>query len=211
MHFCCALMGWPIGCCIALSCKIEGGSATNIGVAALFSIAGVMSVLYGLVPFQLGQEHGSISFGPFFGHFGSRVNDAFMDISGDVLRYGMIAGLIAVASMQSRTSWRLRSAIVVCTVVVTAAIIEYLHLYIPFRHADMTSAYLALFGGCCAAVAVRWAIDYRASSVVVAEDALTCALIDGPTYDKSRPAGVKPGSRRSDASRTDREESRPQV
>jgi glycopeptide antibiotics resistance protein len=212
MHFCCALAGWPIGCAVGWLCHGRIQRCLPAAIASLFVIVLTMSVLHEIAPGQWGPRHGSISWVPFLRHFGTRINDAFLDMSGDLLRNGMLAAIVACGLAASRVPWRIRSGIIVGLVALFAAGMECLHLSIPFRQADMTSAYLALFAGVVAVVAVRWAQDYRAvlrsgdaaaSQVVVAHDALTSALIDGPTYDKS---ALTRSSRRSDASRKEQAE-----
>jgi glycopeptide antibiotics resistance protein len=146
---------------------------------------------YELVPFDFAMSRGAdpavkgrqVCLLPFEAHFHSRPNDAFFDLSGELLRYGVV-GICLGLALQGRTParWRRRLGTVVVATGTLAVVLESLHLVMATRQTDLTTLLVAMIGGFVGAVAVKWAADYRASvSVVVADDLLTGQLMEGET------------------------------
>gem|GEM_PF-1368659 len=155
----------------------------------------LLCVFYELVPFDfapgvqsrtgLAELFGQV---PFAAQLISRPNDAFYDISGKLLRYGAIGVCLAVMMFRVNR-WPWRGQLIATTFVTTTLCLAFqlAHLFMPTRHADITTLVLAMTGAFAGSVAVRWARDYRASiSVLVRDDLLTAQLIEGETYDKCR-------------------------
>lgn len=158
-----------------------------------------MVVAYELVPFDFGTGPGldsplaarRVCMLPFNAHFHSRPNDAFFDISGELLRYGLVGVCMAlILRSRSRAPWRRQLLTVVAAAGAAGVVLECTHLVMESRQTDVTTVLIAMAGGFSGAVAVRWVFDYRASlSVAVADDLLTRQLIEGETY-KGLPALV---------------------
>ncbi len=232
-HLVCGVVGWPIGCLVAgrfrATAVVSSDSEATAGWVrlgvdgrwmpgrwALLGAVGVIAVVaaYELVPFDLGateasigKRHAWMNWVPFYGHFQSRINDAVYDISGKMLRYGLLAVCAAlILRRASRRSWRVRLVLAVSTICAAATLFQVLHLWSPSRHSDVTTVILAAMGGLGGAVGLRWLIDYH--SVLthrVTDDLLTTRLIEGTTFDKG--SAVMPRSPHTGASRTDPAES----
>jgi VanZ family protein len=186
----------------ATSHAAGGGTASPL--PAWQKLAVVCAVLivaaYELVPFDcaaglnagLRPLLGRVCWLPVEAHFHSRPNDAFYDMSGDLLRYATLGvGLAMVLAGRSSRPWRRQLWTTVLAVGGLSLLMETLHAFMPSRQADTTTILLALAGGFCGAVAVRWLRDYYDSlRVFVVEDLLTSQLIEGQTY-QDRPA-IKP-------------------
>ena len=173
------------------------------------TMAAVLAVLllYELVPFDFGEtvpaaaHHASVRqvcLVPFAAHFRSRPNDAFLDISGDLLRYGLTGVCLSlILRHRSKMSWRRQVCAVTALTGIIAACFEGLHVFMPSRLADITTVLLALAGAFSGTVAVRWVYDYRASlRVVIANDPLTTQLIEGRTYLNLPAGSAEPLARR---------------
>lgn len=204
-HLLCGLVGWPLGCGVAhvmlrgesrdprvgtaeqtASSHIRQWQTTAIGAAL------AMVIVYELVPFDFGSGAGEgappvarqICLLPFEAHFNSRPNDAIYDISGELLRYGLVGACLALlARRRTRTPWQRQLRRIVAATGATAVAMECLHLIMATHITDVTTVLLAMAGGFGGAVAVRWAHDYHASlQVLVSDDLLTRQLIEGDTY-----------------------------
>ncbi len=202
-HFACGLIGWPLGCAagfvimraLARRRREEGRTSLDLPRGwqpAIIAVVVAVVLLYELVPFDFGTGRGSeeatnaarLCMLPFEAHFHSRPNDAFMDISGEVLRYGILGACLAMALwMRSHNGWRRQLLLVVGAVAISGAVLEASHLVMASRQTDLTTLVLAVFGGFAGCVAVRWIHDFRGSiAVVEADDLLTSQLIEGETY-----------------------------
>ncbi|MFQ5411498.1 MAG: VanZ family protein [Phycisphaerae bacterium] len=227
-HLGCGVLGWLIGCAVAHG--IRGGlpnppaeridrpgpRAIPPGLqGAAIAVALILVVLYELVPFDFATGpgadsalRGSFCMTPFQWHFLSRPNDALDDVSGELLRYGVMGvGLALLFRRWGRWSWRTELAACVILTGIVCSAFEAVHLTMATRRTDITTLMLALFASFAGCIAVRWVFDYRAYlSLHVVDDPLTRQLIEGETYDK---AGLTPpGSGQGDASRRDRARSR---
>jgi len=185
-------------------------------VAALLTLALVLS--YEVVPFDFragGTASGSPETSrtclvPFLPHFHARPNDAFHDLSGELLRYGLFGTALGlILRRHSRSPWRRQLLLVTTAAALTAAAAETLHRVMPSHTSDVTTVVLAVVGAFSGAVAVRWAADYRRwLEVEFADDLLTSQLIEGGTYQplpqlpknaasrptEPGPSGPRPGS-----------------
>jgi len=206
-HFYCGIVGWLVGCAMARwahgrSPEAAGQSLTRVlsprvaVVATAFTLATVL--LYELVPFDFQTSSATAGFDsrfcaiPFDWHFAGRPNDAFYDISGDVLRYGAVGVCLALL-MAHRTGrpWRRQLVAVVAITGVLCVALETLHFGMASRGADVTTLVIALAASFAGTVAVRWLSDFRVyASRAFAEDMLTRQLIEGATYDKSQFAEI---------------------
>ncbi|MCG8405059.1 MAG: VanZ family protein [Phycisphaerales bacterium] len=199
-HVCSGVLGWLIGCAAAWRMSPSANRSSRftlplglIRLAVVVALA--LSVLYELVPFDFKVENdvtktseGLFSSIPFALGFKSRPNDAFYDITGEMLRYGAIAICIAVSlSRWTRWRWRLQLTANVLLTAAACVVFEATHLIMESRHADVTTVLIAMFASFTGMIAVRWMVDYRQYlSVTVANDLLTSQLIDGESYDKNR-------------------------
>lgn len=202
-HFACGVIGWPIGCAVGLvvmralarRAREEGRfslALPRFWQPAIIACVVAVVLLYELVPFDFGTGRGAESATnaarlcllPFEAHFHSRPNDAFMDLSGEILRYGIFGSCLALMLWaRSRNAWRRQLLLVVAVSAITGALLEGLHLVMASRQTDLTTVVLALFGGFVGAVTVRWTHDFRGSlAVVEKDDLLTSQLIEGETY-----------------------------
>ena len=230
-HVFCGVAGWLIGCALPWS-RIQRKATDSRGVEApatatppvlspgrqlpqslqntAMALTLVICVFYELVPFDfvpsaesragLDELFGQV---PFAAQFISRPNDAFYDITGKLLRNGVIGICLAVMMLRSN-HWPWRRQLFATTLATGAICLAFqlAHLTMGSRHADVTALFLALAGAFAGSVAVRWAHDYRAMiSVVIRDDLLTAQLIEGETYDKTDL--TRPETPRSDASPTD--------
>lgn len=197
-HFFCGILGWVIGCTIARSIRPSSAQPSRSELPRsliLLAMAGAIAVpvLYELVPFDF--ETGglsSISYHwlfsvPFAKSFLSRPNDAFYDITGEMLRYCSIGICIAIMFLRTRLPWRGQVAAGVLITGMISFVLETVHLAMNSRVTDVTNLLIAMIASLTGAIAVRWVTDYRASlSVVVADDLLTSQLIEGESYDKQQ-------------------------
>jgi VanZ family protein len=217
MHFCCGLVGWPIGCLIGMAVlrrlqhahvaapdlSDEGDQlpkraqcrrhlpAWHWGAIA-FAFAAV--VAYETIPCDFATRPdgwwlapvNGVCWLPFLAHFHSRPNDAFFDISGDLLRYTVVGVCLAfILARREEQSWRRQLCMTVLLTGAICLVLEGQHIYMPTRQADVTTLILALGGGFIGAVSLRWMNDYRESlPVLIAEDLLTSQLVEGETYKK---------------------------
>lgn len=159
--------------------------------AALASLLAFL-VLYELAPFDFGTGSGMatpayarrVCLLPFEAHFHARPNDAFYDLSGELLRYGLMGACLALVVQHStRLSWRRQLAGVVAATGLSAVVLEGVHLVMASRQTDTTTVLLATVGAFAGAVTVRWARDYQASlGSLVTDDLLTRQLIEGDSY-----------------------------
>lgn len=164
------------------------GRLWRIGVTAVLLIG----LLYEIVPFDFVPHDGGMipemqhrpCLMPFLAHFHARPNDALHDISGELLRYGLIGlSLALILRHKSRAAWRRQLFVVTAGTTLLSVASETLHLVMPSRGSDVTTVLLALSGGFAGAVAVRWAADYRIwLEVEFSDDLLTSQLVEGATY-----------------------------
>lgn len=207
-HFYCGLIGWPIGCVVGSSLLLRssltgrdavtaerkdsaetGGVQVNMQRAIAFGCLGLVA-LYELAPFDFAhadhQDVARICLLPFKAHFASKPNVAFYDISGDLLRYATVGASIAMLlHTASKLTWRRQLLLTVTLATLACAAFEVLHVFMPSRHADVTTILLATSASFAGAVALRWMRDVRRSlTVVYAEDLLTSQLIEGKTYQR---------------------------
>ena len=188
------------------------GHAAALGCLAVC----LLVVMYELIPFDfqprrhagVGRQMGAI-WVPLYGHFLSRPNDAFYDLSGKFLRYACLAaGLAMLLRRLPRFRWRIHLAITVVMTASLATLFQAAHVFSPSRYTDVTTVLIAIVAAATSAVALRWWIDYRACLIGrYVNDRLTTQLIDGPSFDPEE--ARLPRSRRSDASPTAQAESRP--
>jgi len=178
--------------------------------------AGVTILLlsaYELAPFDWSAASGPsrgwfsrICWVPFLWHLRTPPNAAFLNVSGDLLRYAALAACLSSLVRRTGLPWHTQFAGCVTLCAAASVIFETSHLFMPTRHSDITNVLLAAIGGALGAVALRWACDYHAATRAVhVEDLLTAQLMEGPTYDKSRSVSG-PRSRRSGAFQRDRAE-----
>lgn len=167
------------------------GSSRWPGVGIALLMAAV--AMYELVPFDFWPNSGDgpspahvrqVCMVPFLAHFHARPNDAFYDLSGDILRYAALGLALALLFQNySRMTWRRQLLAVLGLSVLAAAGFESVHLFMASRQTDVTTLVMALVGAFTGAVALRWAQDYRASLMPnMADDLLTSQLIEGETY-----------------------------
>jgi len=188
------------------------GHAAAIGCIAVC----LLVVMYELIPFDfqprrhsgVGRQMGAI-WVPLYGHFLSRPNDAFYDLSGKFLRYACLAaGLAMLLRRLPRLRWRIHLAVTVVATALLATLFQAAHVFSPSRHTDVTTVLIAIVAAATSAVALRWWIDYRACLTGrFVSDLLTTQLIDGPSFDPEK--ARLPRSRRGDACPTVPAESRP--
>ncbi len=219
------LAGWLVGSPLALAAAPRSGrsqaeaaapvSRSTAGPAAdllplphrAWPAAAVMTLalvlLYEVVPFDFRgaaasdlPEAARFCVVPFLAHFHARPNDAFYDLSGELLRYGLFGmALGLVLRRHSRVPWRRQVLWVTTAAALTAAAAELLHRAMPSHTSDVTTVVLALIGGFSGVVAVRWAADYRRRlELEFADDLLTSQLIEGGTYQPlpQLPKGAAP-------------------
>ena len=226
-HFVCGLIGWFLGCLIAPSfgrgapavAATDGERVSRRGLPRelqwlAVASALVITCLYELVPFDFDTTirvdsmfDRKYAYLPFGWHFLSRPNDAFYDISGELLRYATMGACIAwILRRNTRWPWRGRLA---ATMVMTGMIsfaFEAVHLVMATRHADVTTLLLSIIASFAGCVALQWIEDYRSYlSVAVVDDPMTRQLTEGETYEPATPG--RHGSTRSDTSRKPRAES----
>lgn len=208
-HFYCGIVGWLLGCAVARASSATAGwherlPSGSIGpvpprlavVATALTLATVL--LYELVPFDFQSSTATAGLDnrvcvvPFAWHFASRPNDAFYDISGDVLHYGAFGVCLALLMVRrAGRSWRRQLVAGVAITGVLCAVLETLHFGMASRGADVTTLGIALVASFCGMVAVRWLSDFRdLATRAFGEDLLTRQLIEGGTYDKSQFAGI---------------------
>ncbi len=228
-HFYCALAGWLVGTMAAELMVLRHREAAGADgppssfdhlppiIVCLSIVAGLaLAVLHELAPMDFGTSSGGISLSntrlnwvPFKSHFLSRPNDAFYDLSGEFLLYatlGLCTSHLLCRLLTAR--WRLQAALSVCLVAGAACVFEALHLTMASRHADVTNIVVAAFAAACASILMQWMVDYRQHlNAGQPDDPLTRLLTEGPGY-RPLPTPSPRGSRRSDASPTDRAESR---
>ena len=162
---------------------------------------------YELSPFQFASvdhvlSQAKINLVPFQPHFLNRPNKAIFDITGELLRYGVLA--FCIISLLSRHAsldgWRRRALASIGFCAFTAAVAEICHLFIRARMTDITTVVLAAAAAAMACVAYHALYDLRRLVLTHhAEDLLTSQLIEGDTYDKE--AAKKLAKSRDDASR----------
>jgi len=208
-HFYCGIAGWLLGCAVVkFSAKTElwhnrpaCGPSSLVPprmavVATVLTLATVL--LYELVPFDFQTASATADLDkrfctvPFAWHFASRPNDAFYDISGEVLRYGAVGVCLAILmARRAGGSWRRQLVAMVATTGLMSVALETLHFGMASHGADVTTLVIALAASFTGIVAVRWLADFRAHVFrAFGEDMLTRQLIEGDTYDKSQFANI---------------------
>lgn len=190
-HLYCALIGWAIGGLLAVACRAHSlpnqRSAFTVSGGVAVACLGLVA-LYELLPFDFSTLESfsadRICLMPFKAHFNSKPNVAFYDLSGDALRYAAVGAAIAwLLRLGSEKSWRRQLLATMLLSTGAASFFEFAHLFMPSRHADVTTLLLAAMSSLAGAVALRWVCDIRRTlGVVVADDLLTRQLIEGATY-----------------------------
>jgi glycopeptide antibiotics resistance protein len=213
----CATVGWLVGLGAAMPVIVRAQRRANRRIEwprmeqkATIALTLALIILYNLSPFDFTSSIRNglatrAGFFPFKGLMASHPSDAFMSISGDLLRFAAMGAALA----WFLNGYRLPLTLLICAIMTCclSCVTETFHLLMPSRHCDVTHVILATIGSIGGAIGYRWVIDFQKSiGQIGTDDLLTTRLIEGASYE---PIDVKSrGTARSDASPTDRVESR---
>lgn len=218
-HLFCGVAGGLIGGALGMQfliaarrTRIHAEDAATMGAPRIWRAAAlgfilIAAVFYDLLPFDFGSSSparsaasGRVILSPFAGYFQTRPPDVVLNVSTDLLRYGLLAGALSMLLARRGWAWRARAASAVALTVAWAAASEVMHLWMASRYADVTGVLLAVGGSLFAVVFVQWAVDLRGSfAATQADDELTRRLIEGPGFDKRELAALAERSRRGKA------------